>query len=130
MKALCCEVFCKLPSHTLLCARFQQVIKPKLPFLCLSCAHMVKRSKNKPGSPTEPVSANVTRAQDDEPQPPMTTREMNKPFTLLPSVPHDEELSAVFSPIAVETPVFPVDRDIEALHTFIVNEITDMTSTC
>ena len=106
----------------------QQVIEPKPPFLCLSCVHMAKRSKSKPGSPAEPVSTNVTRVQESTPQPPMTNREMNKPFTLASSVPHDEELSAVFSPIAVETAVFPVDRDNKALHTFIVSKITDMTS--
>ena len=53
---------------------------------------------------------------------------MNKPFTLVLSVPHDEELSAIFSPVTIETAVFPVDRDNDALHTFIVNKITDMTS--
>ena len=89
---------------------------------------MKKRHKNKPGSPTEPASTNVTHVQDNEPQPPMMTREMNKPFTLAISVPHDEELSAVFSPVAVETAVFPVDRDNKAPHAFIVNKITDMTS--
>ena len=53
---------------------------------------------------------------------------MNKPFALVTSVPHDEELSAVFSPVTVETAVFPVNRDNEAPHTFIVDKITDMTS--
>ena len=48
---------------------------------------------------------------------------MNKPFTLVMTVPNDEEVSAVFSPA-----VFPVDRDNKTLHTFIVNKITDMTS--
>ena len=53
---------------------------------------------------------------------------MNKPFTLVITVPNDEEMSAVFSPVTVETAVFPVDRDNETLHTFIVNKITDMTT--
>ena len=111
-------------SHT----RFQQVIEPKLPFLCLSFVHMAKRYKRNPGSPTEPVSNDVTRVQDNAPQPPMANQEMNKPFTLVSSVPHDEELSAVFSPIMVETAVFPADRDNNATHMFIVNKITNMPS--
>ena len=53
---------------------------------------------------------------------------MNKPFTLALSVPHDVELSAVFPPIVVGTRIFPVDRDNDGTHTFIVNKITDMTS--
>ena len=53
---------------------------------------------------------------------------MNKPFTLVITIPHNTEMSAVFSPLAVEPAVFPVDHDNETLHTFIVNKITDMTA--
>ena len=56
----------------------------------------------------------------------MMDQEMNKPFALAPSVPHDTDLSAVFPPIVVETGIFRVDRDDDAMHTFIVNKITDM----
>ena len=90
---------------------------------------MKKRSKNKPGSPTEPASANVTQVQqENEPHPTITNREMNKPFTLVITIPNDAEMCAVFSPATVETAVFPVDRDNETLHTFIVHKITDMTT--
>ena len=58
----------------------------------------------------------------------MMNREMNKPFTLTIVIPHDAEMTAVFSPCTVETAVFPVDRDNDLLHTFIVNKITDMTA--
>ena len=90
---------------------------------------MKKHHKNKPGSPTEPASTDVTQVQqENEPHPTMATREMNKPFTLVITVPNDEEMSAFFSPVTVETAAFPVDRDNETLHTFIVNKITDMTT--
>ena len=58
----------------------------------------------------------------------MVNQEMNKPFTLVIAIPNDAEMSVVFSPCTVETAVFPVDRDNELLHTFIVNKITDMTA--
>ena len=90
---------------------------------------MKKRLKNKPDSPTESASTTVPQArQEDEPHPIMVNREMNKPFTLVIAIPNDAEMSAVFSPHAVENAVFPVDRDNESLHTFIVNKITDMTT--
>ena len=90
---------------------------------------MGKRLKNKPDSPTESASATVPQArQEDEPHPVMMNREMNKPFTLTIVIPHDAEMTAVFSPCTVETAVFPVDRDNDLLHTFIVNKITDMTA--
>ena len=56
---------------------------------------MEKHFKSEPGSPTEPVSTNVTRVQNNVPQPPITDQEMNKPFALALSVPYDGELSAV-----------------------------------
>ena len=117
------------PSDTLLYCSVLTGYEPKLPFLCLIHVHMKKRLKSKPGSPTEPASTTVPQVrQDDEPHPTMANREMNKPFTLVITIPHDAEMSAVFSPLAVETAVFPVDRDNETLHTFIVDKITDMTT--
>ena len=90
---------------------------------------MGKRLKNKPDSPTESASTTVPQVrQEDEPHPIMVNREMNKPFTLVIAIPNDAEMSAVFSPLAVETAVFPVDRNNKTLHTFIVNKITDMTA--
>ena len=58
----------------------------------------------------------------------MTDQKMNKPFTLVSSVPHEGELSAAFPPVTVETGIFPVDCDNNTMHAFIVNKITDMTS--
>ena len=89
---------------------------------------MAKHSKSKPGSPTEPVSTDVTCVQDNAPQPPMTNHEMNKPFMLVLSVPHDGELSALCPCIMIETGIFPVDRDNDTTHTFIVDGITNMRS--
>ena len=88
---------------------------------------MVKHSKSKPGSPTEPVSTNVTRVQDNTSETSMTDQEMNKPFTLVLSVPHDEGISAVFPHVMIETSIFPVDRENDTMHAFIVDKITDMT---
>ena len=102
--------------------------EPKLPFLCTSYVHMAQHSKSKPGSPTEPVSTNVTCAQDNTPQLPMTDQEMNKPFMLVLSVPHDADFSAIFPPVMDEISIFPVDRDNDTMHTFIVDKIDDMTS--
>ena len=88
---------------------------------------MAKRSKNKPGSRTEPVSINVTRAQDNVSKTPMMDQEMNKPLTLVLSVPHDEGVSVVFPCATIETGIFPVDCDNDTMHMFIVNKITNMT---
>ena len=88
---------------------------------------MTKRSKNKPGSPTEPVSTDVVHVQDDTSESPVMSQEMNKPFMLVLSVPHNEGLSAVFPCAAIETSIFPVNHDNDAVHTFIVDKITDMT---
>ena len=52
---------------------------------------------------------------------------MNKPFALALSVPCNEGSSAIFSCVTIETGVFPVNRDDAAMHTFIVDKITDMT---
>ena len=51
---------------------------------------------------------------------------MNKPFTLVLSVPHNKEISAAFPCITIETGMFPVDRDNKAMHAFIVDKITNM----
>ena len=126
MKDLCWEVQHKSPSHTLLNTWNQQVIETKLPFFCLSHVHMVKCSKSKPGSPTKPVSTNINRVQDNASKSPMMDREMNKPFTLVPSVPCNKELSAAFPHVTIVTSIFPVDCDNEAMHTFIVNQIVNM----
>ena len=88
---------------------------------------MVKRAKSKPGSPTELVSTNVTRVQDNASESPMMDQEMNKPFALVLSVPHNSDLSAIFPCVTIETGIFPVDRDDDAMHTLIVDKITDMT---
>ena len=101
--------------------------EPKPPFLCLSYVHMAKHFKSKPGSPTEPVSTNIACVQDDASKPPMTEQELNKPFTLVLSIPHDKGLTAVFPRITIKTGVFPVDRENDAMHVFIVDKITDMT---
>ena len=89
--------------------------------------HMVKHSKSKPGSPTEPVSTDITHVQDNIFKPPMTEQELNKPFTLVLSVPHYKGLTAIFHCITIETGVFPVDRDNDAMHAFIVDKITNIT---
>ena len=88
---------------------------------------MAKPSKSKPGSPSEPVSTDVTRVQDNVSKPPMTEQELNKPFTLVLSVPHDKGSTAAFPPITIKTGIFPVDRDNDAMHAFIVDKITNMT---
>ena len=88
---------------------------------------MVKHSKSKPGSPTEPVSTNNARVQDNISKPPMMEQELNKPFTLVLSVPHDKGITAVFPCITIKTGVFLVDCDNDAMHAFIVDKITDMT---
>ena len=88
---------------------------------------MTKRSKNKPGSPTEPVSTDVVCVPDDASKSPMTNQEMNKPFMLVLSDPCNEGLSVIFPCVTIETGIFPVDCDDDAVHTFIVDKITDMT---
>ena len=77
--------------------------------------------------PIEPVSTNVTHVQDDLSESPTMDQEMNKPFMLASSVPCNKELSAAFPCTTIETSIFPTDRDDEAICTFIVNWITDMT---
>ena len=105
------------PSDTLLYCSVLTGYEPKLPFLCSIYVYMGKRLKNKPDSPTESASTTVPQArQEDEPHPIMMHREMNKPFTLTIVIPHDAEMTAVFSPCTVETAVFPVDRDNDLLH--------------
>ena len=54
-------------------------------------------------------------------------QEMNKPFMLVLSVSRNEALSAVFPHAMIETGVFPMDHDNEAMHAFIVNKMTNMT---
>ena len=85
---------------------------------------MTKRSKNKPGSPTELVSTDVICVQDDASKSPATNQEMNKPFTLVLSVSRNEGSSAVFPCMTIETGIFPVDHDNDAMNTFIVDKIT------
>ena len=46
-----------------------------------------KQSKSKPGSPTKPVSTDITPVQDNTSKSPTMDQEMNKPFTLALSVP-------------------------------------------
>ena len=88
---------------------------------------MAKLSKRKPCSPTEPVSTDVNHVQENVSQPPMMEQELNKPFALVSSVPHDKGLTAVFPHVAIKTGVFPVDPENNTMHAFIVNKITDMT---
>ena len=88
---------------------------------------MAKRSKSKPGSPTEQVPTGITCVQDNASESPVMDQEMNKPFMLALSVPHDKDMSAAFPCTMIEASIFPVDRDDKAMHTFIVNKITDMT---
>ena len=82
---------------------------------------MMKRSRSKPGSPAEPVSTKITLVQDNAPKSPTTDQEMNKPITLVLSVPCDKGLSAAFPRATIETGIFPVDRD-NKVHTFIVDK--------
>ena len=88
---------------------------------------MPKRSKSKPDSPAEPVSVNVTRVEDKISESPTMDQEMNKPFMLVLSVSRNEALSAVFPHAMIETGVFPMNHDDEAMHAFIVNKMTNMT---
>ena len=88
---------------------------------------MAKHSRSKPGSPTEPVSTDVAHVQDNMSQPTMTEQELNKPFTLVLSIPHDKGLTAVFPRVVIKTGIFPVDCENNTMHAFIVNKITDMT---
>ena len=51
---------------------------------------------------------------------------MNKPFTLVLSVPHKAAMSVIFPLMMIEANIFPVHRDNEVMHTTVVDELTDM----
>ena len=72
----------EVSSHALLNSWNQQVVEPKLPFLCLVHKHMMKHHKKKPGSLTGLVSANVTHVQDNAFESQARDQEMNKLFSL------------------------------------------------
>ena len=108
--------------------RNQQVIEPKLPFLCLSCVHMTKRSMSKPGSPAKPISTEAARVQENAFESHTMEQDMNKPFLLALSVSRNAELSAAFlPPMVIEAGIFRGNRDNEIVHTTIVNKLTDVT---
>ena len=96
-------------------------------FSLLFHEHMTKCLKKKPGSPTEPVSANAACVQNNVPESHATEQDVNKPFTLVLSVPCDKEMFTVFPDVTIEADIFPVDRDNDTMHTNIGNEITNIT---
>ena len=110
-------------SYTLLNTRNQQVIKSKLPFLCLFHKHMMKHLKRKPGSSTAPISANISCAQNNASNAQETNDNTNKPFALMSSVPHNEEMSAFFPHMTIEARIFPIDHDDKTMHTAIGNKL-------
>ena len=88
--------------------------------------HIAKRSKSKPGSPTEPVSSDATRVQDDASKSHTMEQDINKPFLLVLSVPHNAKLSAASPPMVIEASIFPVNHDNKTMHVTIVDELTNM----
>ena len=89
----------------------------------------MKCLKKKPGPPTGLVSTDTARVQDNASKFQTTDQEMNKPFSLALSVPHDAEMSATFPCMTIEADVFPFDCDNKTMHATVADKITDMLCT-